>query len=221
MENNKQIQLIQEQSFSLSDEAKHIIVVNNQTLREANEFYQGCKSIIETIHKHMDPIRDSNYKSWKESINLINKLEELPANAMKTVKSKMIAYKTKVVEEIRKKEKEAQDKIDAEKKKAEALLEKAAEQETAGDKEEADETFEEAEAMEEQVEESTLKMKDIPEAPTTKGVTMRRIPKWKLIDKSLVPVEYLTLDTVKIGAVVRATKGDIKIPGIEVYFETV
>ncbi len=221
MEKNNQIQLIQEQSFSLPDEAKHIIIVNDQTLREANEFYQGCKSVIETIHRHMDPIRDANYKSWKESIKLIQKLEELPLQAMKTVKPKMIAYKEKVQEEIRKKAEEAQAKIDAEKKKAEDLLEKAAEQETAGDKEEADETFEEAEVMEEKVKESTMKMKEIPEAPKTKGMTMRKIPKWRLIDKSLVPAEYLTLDTVKIGAVVRAAKGQIKIPGIEIYFETV
>lgn len=221
MENNKQIQLIQEQSFSLPDEAKHIIVNDNDSLREANKFYQGCKSVIETIHKHMDPIRDSNYKSWKESIKLIQKLEEAPFQAMKTVKPKMIAYKEKVQEEIRKKEKEAQDKIDAEKKKAEDLLEKAAEQETAGDKEEADETLEEAEAMEEKAKESTMKMKDIPEAAKTPGMTMRKIPKWRIIKLADIPRDYMKIDEVKIGAVVRAAKGQIKIPGIEVYFETV
>ena len=221
MENNKQITLIREQSFSLPDEANHIVILNDESLREANNFYQGCKVIIENIHRHMDPVRDANYIAWKKSIALIQKLEELPLKAMGTVKPKMIAYKLKVQEEIQKKEKEAQAKIEAEKKKAEDLLDKAAEQETAGEAEKADETFEEAEAQEEVVKEETLKMKDIPKAPETKGVTMRKIPKWKLIDKSLVPVEYLTLDTVKIGAVVRAAKGDVKIPGIEVYFETV
>lgn len=221
MEDNKQIQVIQEQSFSLPDEATHIVILNDESLREANNFYQGCKVIIENIHRHLDPIRDANYKSWKESINLINKLEAVPKAAMQSVKSKMIVYKTKVQEEIRKKEKEAQDKIDADKKKAEELLEKAAEQEKAGETEEADETFRGAEAIEEKVEETIQKMRDIPEAPKTKGVTMRRIPRWRLIDKRLVPAEYLIPDTVKIGAVVRATKGEIKIPGIEVYFETV
>lgn len=221
MENNKQITLIREQSFSLPDEANHIVILNDKSLREANNFYQGCKVIIENIHRHMDPIKDSNYTAWKESINLINKLEENPLKAMKTVKPKMIAYKLQVQEEIKKKEEEARLKIEAEKKKAEDLLEKAAEQETAGEAEKADETFEEAEAQEEKFNESTLRLKEIPKAPETKGLTMRRIPKWKLINKSLVPAEYLALDTVKIGAVVRAAKGDIEIPGIEVYFETV
>jgi len=82
MENNKQIQLIQEQSFSLPDEATHITITDDQSLREANNFYQACKQIVANIHRHMDPVRDSNYKSWKESINLINKLEELPKKAM-------------------------------------------------------------------------------------------------------------------------------------------
>ena len=221
MENNKQIQLIQEQSFSLPDEAKHIIVNDNDSLREANKFYQGCKSVIETIPKHMDPIRDSNYKSWKESIKLIQKLEETPLQAMKTVKPKMIAYKEKVQEEIRKKEKEAQDKIEADKKKAEELLETAADLEDEGEEELADEVFAQAETQEEKVKESTMKMKEIPEAPKTKGMTMRRIPKWRLLHLGDVPFEYLKLDEVKVGAVVRATKGQIKIPGIEVYFETV
>jgi dsDNA-specific endonuclease/ATPase MutS2 len=192
----------------LPDEAKHITITDDESLREANGFYQACKTIVENIHRHMDPVRDANYKSWKESIKLIQKLEELPLQAMKTVKPKMIAYKEKVQEEIRKKEKEAQDKIDAEKKKAEALLEKAAEQEK-------------AEAMEEKVQESTMKMKEIPEAPKTKGVTMRKIPKWRVIEETQIPSEYMIVDAVKIGAVVRAAKGDIKIPGIEVYFETV
>lgn len=221
MENNKQITLIREQSFSLPDEANHIVILNDESLREANNFYQGCKVIIENIHKHMDPIRDSNYKAWKKSIDLINKLKELPLKAMETVKPKMIAYKLKVQAEIKKKEEEAQAKIDADKKKAEDLLEKAAEQETAGEAEKADETFEEAEAQEEKVKKETLKMKDIPKAPETKGVTMRKIPKWKLISLQDVPMDYMKLDEVKIGTVVRATKGEIKIPGIEVYFETV
>lgn len=221
MENNKQITLIREQSFSLPDEAKHIIINDDESLREANKFYQGCKTIVENIHRHMDPVRDANYKSWKESIKLIQKLEELPLEAMKTVKPKMIAYKEKVQEEIRKKEEEAQAKIEAEKKKAEDLLEKAAEQEKAGEAEKADETFEEAEAQEEKAKEETLKMKDIPKAPETKGVTMRKIPKWKLISLQDVPMDYMKLDEVKVGTVVRATKGEIKIPGIEVYFETV
>ena len=221
MEDNKQIELIQEQSFSLPDEAKHIIVNDDKSLREANHFYQNCRLIIDNIHRHMDPIKTATHKAWKATLAQIDELEDPLLRAMKTVKPKMIAYKEKVREEIRKKEKEAQDKIDADKKKAEELLEKAADQETAGDTEEADETFRGAEAIEEKVEETIQKMKDIPKAPETKGVTMRKIPRWRIINETQIPLEYMKVDEVKIGAVVRAAKGQIKIPGIEVYFETV
>ena len=221
MENNKQIQLIQEESFSLPDEANLLIINDDESLQAANGFYQHCKKVIEKIHDHMDPIRKATHKAWKESIAQIDKLEELPLKAMKMIKPKMIAYKEKVQKEIRKKEEEAQAKIDAEKKKAEELLEKAADQEKAGDKEEADETFEEAETMEEKAKESTMKMREIPEAPKTKGMTMRKIPKYRVINLADVSREWLKLDDVKVGTAVRTSKGTVKIPGIEVYFETV
>ena len=47
------------------------------------------------------------------------------------------------------------------------------------------------------------------------GVTV--IGKWELVDITQVPPEYMMLDTVKVGKVVRASKGSIIIPGIWVY----
>jgi len=221
MENNKQIELIKTQSFSLPDEAKYIIITDDKSLKEANYFYQNCKLIIEKIHNHMDPIRKATHKAWKESIAQIDRLEEPLLRAMKTVKPKMIAYKLKVQEEIQKKEAKAQAEIEAEKKEQDRLLQEATALEETGDKVEADEKLEEAVSLEDKVKESIQKMATIPKAPETKGMTMRKIPKWKLINFDDVPVAYLKLDEVKIGAAVRASKGIIKIPGIEVYFETV
>lgn len=221
MENNKQIELIKTQSFSLPDEAKHIVINDDQSLKEANYFYQNCKLIIERIHDYMDPIRKATHKAWKESIAQIDRLEEPLLKAMKTVKPKMIAYKLKVQEEIQKKEAEAQAKIDAEKKEQDRLLQEATVLEETGDKVEADEKLEEAVSLDDKMKESIQKMAKIPEAPKTKGLTMRKIPKWKLINFNNVPMTYLKLDEVKIGTAVRASKGQIKIPGIEVYFETV
>jgi len=221
MENNKQIELIKTQSFSLPDEAQHIVITDDQSLREANYFYQNCKLIIGRIHDYMDPIRKSTHNAWKDSIAKIDRLEEPLLKAMKTVKHKMIAYKLKVQEEIQKKEAKAQAEIDAEKKEQDRLLQEATALEETGDKVEADEKLEEAVDLEEKVKESIQKMAKIPEAPKTKGLTMRKIPKWKLISLQDVPMDYMKLDEVKIGTAVRASKGEIKIPGIEVYFETV
>lgn len=46
-----------------------------------------------------------------------------------------------------------------------------------------------------------------------------RTPKFEIVDPKLIPAEYLMIDVVKIGKVVRASKGDIIIPGVRVYFE--
>jgi hypothetical protein len=54
-------------------------------------------------------------------------------------------------------------------------------------------------------------------APKVEG-TMRR-DNWcfEVTDARLIPREYLAIDTVKIGQVVRAMKGSTSIPGIRVY----
>ncbi len=46
-----------------------------------------------------------------------------------------------------------------------------------------------------------------------------KIWKFEVIDPALVPREYMAVDMVKIGQVVRATKGSISIPGIRVFSE--
>ena len=43
-----------------------------------------------------------------------------------------------------------------------------------------------------------------------------KIWKFEVIDKALVPEDYKLVDMVKVGSVVRATKGTINIPGIKV-----
>lgn len=46
-----------------------------------------------------------------------------------------------------------------------------------------------------------------------------KLPKWELVDKSLVPAEYLMVDATKVTAVVKASKGTIVIPGIRIWVE--
>ena len=50
-------------------------------------------------------------------------------------------------------------------------------------------------------------------------VGMMKIYKFEVIDKALVPEEYKLVDTAKVGAVVRASKGTIIIPGIKIIAE--
>lgn len=55
------------------------------------------------------------------------------------------------------------------------------------------------------------------EAPKVTGVSTREVWKFEVTDPALVPREYLTIDEKKIGAIVRAMKGDTNIPGVRVW----
>ena len=59
-----------------------------------------------------------------------------------------------------------------------------------------------------------------PKIPEVKGVATVEVWKYVVEDASILPREYLIPDQVAIGAMVRAKKGDTKIPGVRVYSET-
>jgi len=46
-----------------------------------------------------------------------------------------------------------------------------------------------------------------------------KVHKWKVVDLALVPAEYKTVDAAKVQSVVKASKGTIVIPGIEIWTE--
>lgn len=58
---------------------------------------------------------------------------------------------------------------------------------------------------------------EMPAQPKTAGLAMRDNWDFVIEDEAVVPREYLCVDEVKIGRVVRATKGQITIPGIRVF----
>lgn len=58
-------------------------------------------------------------------------------------------------------------------------------------------------------------------APKVKGVSTRKVWRFEITDKSLVPEQYKTIDEKKIGGVVKALKEDADIPGVRVYSESV
>ncbi len=52
-----------------------------------------------------------------------------------------------------------------------------------------------------------------------KGIGTREVWKYEITDADAVPREYLMVDETKIGQVVRATKGTLKIAGVRIYSE--
>jgi hypothetical protein len=59
----------------------------------------------------------------------------------------------------------------------------------------------------------------VPEAPRASGLSLTETWKFSIVDASLIPREYLVPDEIKIGRIVRAMKGETKIPGVRIYSE--
>ena len=54
----------------------------------------------------------------------------------------------------------------------------------------------------------------------TSGSRVAEVWTWEMVDETKIPREFLTIDTVKINAAVKANKGATQIDGIRVYSET-
>lgn len=57
--------------------------------------------------------------------------------------------------------------------------------------------------------------------PKVSGVSTREVWKFRVTDPASVPREYLVIDESKLGAMARATKGTVMVPGVEFYSEEV
>ena len=57
------------------------------------------------------------------------------------------------------------------------------------------------------------------QTPKVAGVSYRENWRFRITDATRIPREYLKVDEVKLGAVIRAMKGAATIPGVEVYAE--
>jgi len=90
------------------------------------------------------------------------------------------------------------------------------------EKAEAKGNFAKAEALAQEavnVMEAKIEEAPVVPAPVATGLSLRKVWKFRIKDAALLPREYLIPDEVKIGRVVRALKGDAKIPGVSVYSE--
>lgn len=59
----------------------------------------------------------------------------------------------------------------------------------------------------------------IPKMEMPKGISIRETWKFRVVDETKIPREYLTINEMAIGQVVRALKKETRIPGIEIYCE--
>jgi len=189
--------------------AKAVIVNNQDDYQYAVEVLRGIKELKKKFDDRYMPIKIKTYEAYKLAMNNI-KDYEVPLNeAERTIKSSMSIY-------VSKKEAERQAEANRIRKEAEErareLLKKDLE-ECGLNKKEAKE-----EAAKIEVETPEIKIED---ETKVSGISYRENWKFTIEDVSKIPREYMIPDEKKIGAIARAMKGNIEIPGIKIFSEKV
>lgn len=202
---------LQQEAVTCLDRARALVVKDQASYDEAAS---GLLTIKEFL-KRVDALCDPNIKRWheghKKAIAEKKALTDLPLQAETIYKRGIAAY----IQEQERIRIEAQRKAEEEarRREEEERLALAVQAEQAG----ADD-----DAIEQIV--NTPQPYTAPVVAQTyrpvSGISTRKTWKWRIVDESKIPRQYLQLDTVKINGVVRAMGSTTNIPGIEVYEDT-
>ncbi len=191
-------------------QAESLTVATDQQFEEGGGFLRGLKAIRKEIANTFDPISKKLHEAHKEVVAQKKRHSEPVEKAERIVKKKIGGYLAE--KERRRREDEEKLREVARKQEEERRQEEALALEKAGKKEEAEAVIEEP------VEAPPIVIPDT--TPKVEGISKPR-EDWKcrVKDASKVPAEYMKVDEVKLGQVVRATKGTLKIPGVEIWSE--
>jgi phage FluMu protein gp41 len=189
-------------------QAERVEVTNDQQYETVGAFLKGLKAIRNEIARTFDPIAKKLHAAHKEVVAQKKRHSAPVEQAERIVRGKVGFY----LAEKERLRREAEDKLreQARKDEEKRKLDEALALEKEGKTEEAEAV------LEEPVETPAVVIQDT--TPKVDGISKpREIWKFRVVDESKVPDEYKKIDSVKLGGVVRATKGTLKIPGVEIY----
>ena len=209
----QQQELMRREAESLLQRANGIIVNSKEADEVASAF---CVEAAERVKKY-EGFFEKNIALARAALrglqDTLKSLTDPVEQARKVVKGKIADYRTEQErlrrEEERRRSEEAQKRREADAVELAAALEKAGKGEA-------------AEKLVEQVIAAPAPMIHVPsQVAKGTGVTIRTVWKFRIVDASAVPREWLMVDEVKVGRAVRESKGATVIPGIENYSEKV
>ena len=191
--------------------AHEIVVDSAQTWTNAGEFLRSIKTVRQRIKDTFDEPINRAHLAHKAMLAAKVEHDEPLKSAEAVVKRKMGDYKA--AEERLRQAEERRLREEAQREAEEQRLAEAARLEAEGRKAQADALLEVPVVAPPVV---------LPtQAPRSEGVSTRKVWKYRIVDPSVIPREWLIPDEKAIGAVVR-TRGEAAkgaIPGVEVYSE--
>lgn len=205
----QQINEVTTLALSVPEQAKQISIKTMDDYVRAGEIMLTIKAIRKKITDTFKPIKQKMDAAKQEVLDQ-ERAADAPLKEAEALLSPQIITWNREQERIRQAE-EARLREESRKQEEERRLQEAILAEQHGQKEEAEAI------METPVQVAPVV---VPKSvPKVSGMSIRDNWKFKITNEKLIPREYLKVDEVKIGQVVRALKSATNIPGVEVYNE--
>lgn len=209
----QEIEQMQGAGASLIESAREVAlsIKDNKSLAIAADMMLEAKERIKAVEGRLKKPKADARQSWQNICDLENELCEPYRRIEKEILKPAMARFDKEQEQKRQAEQERL-RSEATKKEEEARLVQAQKAESVGDKKMADAILEAPVFVPPVV---------LPKEQAPTGIQYRDVWRFEIDNYDLVPRDYCTVDEKKIGGVVRALKGETKIPGVRVYSERI
>ena len=192
--------------------ASGVVINTSEDYQAAGDGVKKVKATQKKVEDYWEPMRKSTYDAYKAVNDHKSQMLTPLKNAEKTIKAKISGYLAKVEAERQEEERAARQAAQEE---AERKIAEARSAEFAGDFEKAEMALAEAEVMQNASESTVV----LASEPVVSGISKRK--DWEIveIDPTKVPidvagVEIRPVDEKAVMALIKATKGQVVIPGV-------
>lgn len=204
---------LEKQVSMIEQRVAEIVVESDEGYAYACEIGKQVKQMQEQVTDYWEPMRKSTYAAYKSVTDHRKEMLDPLTSAENILKRKMADYYNKKERERREREAAMRRQAEEEMKRK---LEEAAQAESKGDSVAADMAMAEAEVMDAIASTAVVQQT----APTAKGYSASKTWRITNVDSEAVPthiqgVEIRPVDEKAVMRLIKATKGQIKIPGIE------
>ena len=229
---------LSKQSIDLAIRAAGLRVVDEASHALATELRLAGTGMVKKIKDFFAPLKQAAHASWKGTCDA-ETAELAKITPTLTVLDRDIAgYRAELArirreaeekarrqeEERRRLEEEAFRRAQEKERQAREATERAAREQNAAARRKAQEEAARAQAEADKIiakaaaeEKKFEPVAVVPERIANDGLAMRDNWTFEIVDEALVPRDYMLVDEVKIGRVVRATSGKIEIQGVRIF----
>ena len=186
----KEVSVVKQQASKALNAATKLVIKTPEDLSKATDHLSKMKTVGKMIKERKEAITKPLNEALAQTRDLFKPIEQNLAEAERIIKNKMLAYQ----DEQGRNQKEAQAKI-----------------------------VERVEKGTMRADTAVAKLEKLPEVQTTAqgkigSISTRIVKKYRVVNESLLPREYLTPD---MGKITEALKAGLNVPGAEIYEEKV